>query len=497
MEQENTTFANLDAEQRSAAVQKLIERVNRRRSGHLSEARACLGSLLSFRSLFSLCFSLPSALPYREELQNNPYVHVVAGKSSAISVAIHEKQYHHSIYIFLLPSFFPEWLLQGILEHLRASSPSSSADSVASSSSSEAPSREFKEEEESKEELFLDRGSPVDLVWLGCGSLSSPTALAQLTVLLVLERKLLSRVTVASQQKQEQEKEEPTKLPSVRLSAYDPVLTSLEQQTLIQGFDLNYLATNDEGRVAVQQDACLTLFYLPHCCGELYSNLIWRNWGWDLGRLLLFGNHLDRYSPPVDLEFVSRNVLPSAPGDDAGKARKPLLQAGQSGAFGSVLTGSSVCQEQPHLAKNRRDPSDRTERSSREWRPVLDDGDQRIGMISADMADPALLSLAAVLPFSEFRALEPELQVSSPKARAEDRFPAHEQKIQGACGTPEQLREIYTAFNDTALHRFALPELLWPRRPKLQTPNGSSSSSGAESQTSPLLRSGFASSALE
>jgi hypothetical protein len=81
-----------------------------------------------------------------------------------------------------------------------------------------------------------------------------------------------------------------------RFCAYDPVFDALER-AFLHSRGCALLPRNDEGRITALASHGCTLFFMPHCGRQLYSNLLESNWGAEpLARLLLLGNSLTSYA---------------------------------------------------------------------------------------------------------------------------------------------------------------------------------------------------------
>jgi hypothetical protein len=75
------------------------------------------------------------------------------------------------------------------------------------------------------------------------------------------------------------------------MSMFDPDLTEA-CGTVAKHFGCSIISENESGkRSAVSR----TLFFMPHCPMRLYSNLLWANWGSNLGHLTIVGNSFDSY----------------------------------------------------------------------------------------------------------------------------------------------------------------------------------------------------------
>lgn len=73
----------------------------------------------------------------------------------------------------------------------------------------------------------------------------------------------------------------------VKVWVYDPIFSSLDKNILN---DLKFflLQENLEGKYKVSGKN--VLFYLPHCPKQLSNNLLWANWGLNLGHCILIAN---------------------------------------------------------------------------------------------------------------------------------------------------------------------------------------------------------------
>ena len=76
----------------------------------------------------------------------------------------------------------------------------------------------------------------------------------------------------------------------VRAFLFDPVLTP-DEKAAIEADDVTIIPENEECRRCVENDASVTLFYMPHCDRPMYENVLWANWRPDLlSRVVFFGN---------------------------------------------------------------------------------------------------------------------------------------------------------------------------------------------------------------
>lgn len=81
-----------------------------------------------------------------------------------------------------------------------------------------------------------------------------------------------------------------------RFCAYDPVFDALER-AFLHSRGCAVLTRNHEGRHTAHASHGCTLFFMPHCGRQLYSNLLTANWGAEtLARLLILGNSLTSYA---------------------------------------------------------------------------------------------------------------------------------------------------------------------------------------------------------
>jgi hypothetical protein len=81
-----------------------------------------------------------------------------------------------------------------------------------------------------------------------------------------------------------------------RFCAYDPVFDALER-AFLHSRGCAVLARNEEGRHTAPASRGCTLFFMPHCGRQLYSNFLAANWGAEpLARLLVLGNSLTSYA---------------------------------------------------------------------------------------------------------------------------------------------------------------------------------------------------------
>ncbi|KAK3923723.1 SRR1-like protein [Frankliniella fusca] len=82
--------------------------------------------------------------------------------------------------------------------------------------------------------------------------------------------------------------------------AHDPVFYVSELNILKElGFFI--IEENEEGKRLLSTTGT-TLLYLPHCPKQLVNNFLWKNWGPDLSKCIIFGNS---FSSAVDRSVLS------------------------------------------------------------------------------------------------------------------------------------------------------------------------------------------------
>ncbi|XP_010530609.1 PREDICTED: protein SENSITIVITY TO RED LIGHT REDUCED 1 [Tarenaya hassleriana] len=80
------------------------------------------------------------------------------------------------------------------------------------------------------------------------------------------------------------------------IEVFDPVLSATESN-VVTSLGCSVLSVNEQGR---REAIKPTLFFMPHCEAELYSNLLQANWRTDsLSRIALFGNSFQTYEQHV------------------------------------------------------------------------------------------------------------------------------------------------------------------------------------------------------
>ena len=86
----------------------------------------------------------------------------------------------------------------------------------------------------------------------------------------------------------------------VPMSFFDPVCGEREAELLGE----RGVAVHGENDMALREIAAdgggATLFFMPHCPLQLYSNVLWANWGEALGSILVFGNSFEAYAASMD-----------------------------------------------------------------------------------------------------------------------------------------------------------------------------------------------------
>ncbi|CAA7032193.1 unnamed protein product [Microthlaspi erraticum] len=83
------------------------------------------------------------------------------------------------------------------------------------------------------------------------------------------------------------------------IEVFDPVLSATESSVL-ESLGCTVLSVNEQARREALKP---TLFFMPHCEANLYSNLLQANWRFDrLSRIALFGNSFQMYEEQVTLD---------------------------------------------------------------------------------------------------------------------------------------------------------------------------------------------------
>ncbi|KJE92182.1 SRR1-like protein [Capsaspora owczarzaki ATCC 30864] len=86
--------------------------------------------------------------------------------------------------------------------------------------------------------------------------------------------------------------QEHLKIPG-QVHVFDPVFT-VQDIAAVQQLGGAIISENEEAK---RKASVPTLFYMPHCGGRLYNNLLWANWSpAALARVLILGNPLSRYA---------------------------------------------------------------------------------------------------------------------------------------------------------------------------------------------------------
>lgn len=90
---------------------------------------------------------------------------------------------------------------------------------------------------------------------------------------------------------------------TTRVLGYDPLWNSLELAAL-RALGCELIKSNECGRRTVER---ATLFFMPHCCLQLYDNLLWANWSPEsLGNLSIIGNSIDGYDLRLGRKFQEK-----------------------------------------------------------------------------------------------------------------------------------------------------------------------------------------------
>merc|ERR1712166_95859 len=84
---------------------------------------------------------------------------------------------------------------------------------------------------------------------------------------------------------------------------FDPCLHTTERQALAE-LGCGMIDENEKGAREVQRR---TIFYMPHCEGELYNNVIWANRG-QLHKIAIFGNSLSSYPSRLAADRYERGL---------------------------------------------------------------------------------------------------------------------------------------------------------------------------------------------
>jgi hypothetical protein len=124
----------------------------------------------------------------------------------------------------------------------------------------------FEEPEDSSSEII------VDIVCYGIGSISSSKKSQYQFALVLLLRSLLQ-------------------IPG-QIYIYDPILNVVDKDVVI-ACGCTLVQNNEEGKRKVERK---TLFFMPHCGRQLYSNVLWANWSPSLlQNVVIFGNSFALY----------------------------------------------------------------------------------------------------------------------------------------------------------------------------------------------------------
>lgn len=82
------------------------------------------------------------------------------------------------------------------------------------------------------------------------------------------------------------------------IEVFDPVL-SVTESSVLESLGCTVLSVNEQARREASKP---TLFFMPHCEANLYSNLLQANWRMDrLSKIALFGNSFQMYEEQVSL----------------------------------------------------------------------------------------------------------------------------------------------------------------------------------------------------
>ncbi len=93
----------------------------------------------------------------------------------------------------------------------------------------------------------------------------------------------------------EQQQEE-----SIAMHYFEPLMTPEESKVLTK-LNISIIQENERGKRSIDNnnnddddDDAMTLFFMPHCPLQLYTNLFHTNWDF-LSKIVVFGNSLDNY----------------------------------------------------------------------------------------------------------------------------------------------------------------------------------------------------------
>mmetsp|Transcript_9931 Transcript_9931/g.14920 ORF Transcript_9931/g.14920 Transcript_9931/m.14920 type:complete len:342 (+) Transcript_9931:1-1026(+) len=126
----------------------------------------------------------------------------------------------------------------------------------------------------------------IEVICYGLGSISdSPNAQYQLALILLVSESLKKSIE---------------NLGTINVYLYDPVLTLMDKDVLIE-IGLKTLSINEQCKRKVEIP---TLFYMPHCSRGMYNNVVWANWGHRLSGICLLGNSFSNYMEKSNLQAV-------------------------------------------------------------------------------------------------------------------------------------------------------------------------------------------------
>lgn len=65
-------------------------------------------------------------------------------------------------------------------------------------------------------------------------------------------------------------------------------------------YGIKVLEKNEEGKRQLAENA-FGVFFMPHCCRQLYNNVVWANWGLHtLSSIVVIGNSFQAYYDTID-----------------------------------------------------------------------------------------------------------------------------------------------------------------------------------------------------
>ncbi|XP_072383855.1 SRR1-like protein, partial [Diabrotica undecimpunctata] len=77
-----------------------------------------------------------------------------------------------------------------------------------------------------------------------------------------------------------------------KIAVYDPIFSETDKD-ILRSFEIEILNENLEGKYSINSNKTV-LFYMPHCSKQLTNNLIWANWGLNLGHCVVVANSFNK-----------------------------------------------------------------------------------------------------------------------------------------------------------------------------------------------------------